>query len=186
MRRTRRERAAAEALARTSATERAVEQGWRIHAALADWTGKVDAKASFALAIESIIVATIISLSGEGRRLSTLKGAPSQVMLWLGISILSLAILLAVAVVTPQLRSNQTAKNWREDFIYFGHLRLWSPTDLQERLRATEMLPVLTRQLVVMSKIAWRKHRYLQLSLLSAVVGALLVSLAGIVGSAAR
>lgn len=42
-----------------------LETAWRIHAGLGEWTSKVDAKASFALALESAGVATVIALSDE-------------------------------------------------------------------------------------------------------------------------
>ncbi len=43
-----------------------------------------------------------------------------------------------------------------------------------------DLLPVLTRQIVAMSEVAWLKHRLLQASMTGAVVGTALVAIAGL------
>lgn len=48
------------------------------------------------------------------------------------------------------------------------------------------MLPVVTNQLVNMSKTAWKKHRYVQPSFLLAGIGGVLVFIAGIIASGYR
>jgi hypothetical protein len=98
----------------------------------------------------------------------------------IGAVVLSIAVLCATAAVIPQIRGRLARQAWRTNFIYFGHLRLWNPHDLEEALSQSEFLPVLTRQLVAMSKIAWIKYRLVQVSLACAVVGALLVALSGV------
>ena len=154
----------------------AVETAWKIHAALVDWTGKVDTKASFALALESAVIAAIISLTGSGRRLSGLSGFWPLLGFWVGSLCLLLAALAAASVVAPRLRASATKKEWRDNYIYFGHLRHWSAPDLAKALTKRDLLPVLSRQLVAMSRVAWRKHRRVQASLVLAVIGAALVS----------
>jgi Pycsar effector protein len=158
----------------------AVENAWRIHAALVDWTGKVDTKASFALAIEAAAVAAVITLTDKDRQLSHLEDGWQLGLFSAGVVLLVIGILLSVAVVIPQLRTRRAADEWPSGYIYFGHLRHWSPTALTDRLKGGDTLDVLARQLVAMSHIAWRKHRYLQLSLLSSVLGAGLILLAGL------
>ena len=64
--------------------DQGVDTAWKIHAAIVDWTGKVDTKASFASALES---AAIVSLSASGRRLSGLSDWP-RATLWIGIGCL--------------------------------------------------------------------------------------------------
>src|SRR5829696_4610104 len=86
----------------------AVETVWKIHAALVDWTGKVDTKASFALALESAVIAAIISLTGSGRRLSGLSGFWPLLGFWVGSLCLLLAALAAASVVAPRLRASAT------------------------------------------------------------------------------
>ena len=51
-----------------------LDTAWRIHGALVDWTGKVDAKASFAFALESAGLGVIVTLSGRDRLFEKLEG----------------------------------------------------------------------------------------------------------------
>jgi len=71
----------------------------------------------------------------------------------------------------PQIRRRRTKTEWRDDFIFFGHLRHWKDDDLAAAWASHDPAPVLARQAVAMSKIAWRKHGLLQLSLTTAVLG---------------
>ncbi|MEU6406194.1 hypothetical protein [Streptomyces sp. NPDC046985] len=52
--------------------------------------------------------------------------------------------------------------------------------ELTTALKQTDVLPVLSRQLIAMSKIAWGKHRHVQMSFGIFGVGATLVFLAGL------
>lgn len=155
-----------------------MESAWKIHAALVDWTGKVDQKASFALAVESAVVAAIITLSMDERALATLKSEA----LWfyrLGIIFLIAAIAYAMRAVTPQLRRSKLGGEWRDNFIFFGHLRRWNEPELTKALQQKDILPMLSQQLIKMSDIAWKKHRYLQRSLILTGLGAILFVVAG-------
>ncbi|WP_186451958.1 Pycsar system effector family protein [Corynebacterium glutamicum] len=149
-----------------------VDAAWRIHAALIDWTGKVDAKASFALAIESALLGGVVTLSGGGRVFYDLSG---WAMFWyvLGVSLLIAAVLCAVWVVRPRLRTANLETEAPDNFIYFGHLRHLTPETVQEQLQGSSILTVLSKQLVEMSKIAWKKHRIVQWSLSLAPMGVL-------------
>ena len=69
---------------------------------------------------------------------------------------------------------NESADN----FVYFGHVRHWRPQDLQAPLLDGDTLPVLTNQLVTMSKIAWTKHRRVQNTVLFAGIGIAFIILA--------
>lgn len=71
--------------------DQGVDTAWKIHAAIVDWTGKVDTKASFALALESAAIAAIVSLTASGRKLSGLSGWP-RATLWIGIGCLLLLL----------------------------------------------------------------------------------------------
>jgi len=59
-----------------SAADRAaiLDTAWRTHDSLRDWTGKVDAKASFALTIESAVLGSTVALSGRSGPLNGLQG----------------------------------------------------------------------------------------------------------------
>lgn len=148
-----------------------LDTAWRIHAAVTDWTGKAESKASFALAVESALLAAIISLTGGNHRLSDLNSNWLLLFFWLGLALVVAALLAVIAAVRPRLRSNNVKAEARDNFIFFGHLKSWNPEALQAALGQTDVLPMLTRQLVSMSEIAWKKHRLLQLSLTCAPIG---------------
>jgi hypothetical protein len=158
-----------------------VETAWKIHTALSDWTGKVDAKASFALTIESAALAVIVGLSGADHRFGNLRGFWQNAPFWGGVFLLGLSALAAVSVVAPRIRANSVEPEWADNFIYFGHLKFWQPDQLEQALKDTDPLPALSRQLVVMSRIAWTKHRRVQVSLWLAIAGAALVGVAGMI-----
>lgn len=154
----------------------AAKIAWQIHASLHESTRTVDAKASFALAMESAALAGIAALSGSGRSLDRVTGV-AEVILWLGVALIGLSAVLAVLVVVPRHNGQGRSPNPGEDeFLFYGHLRHWTPDDLAQRLARADPLPTLSRQLVVMSAIAWTKHRRVQQSLLLAVIGSLLVA----------
>jgi len=159
-------------------TAGALDFAWRVHTALDSWTGKVDAKASITLAIESAILGFVISLSKKGERFAGLSGASEH---WYnaGLVCLLAAVLCALLVVFPQLKRRKSKREWHGNMIYFGHLRHWDPDDLAMALkskRADEKQ--LARQLVTMSEIAWRKHARLQWSIAFFLIGTLSLGIA--------
>lgn len=157
-----------------------IDTAWRIHTAIVDWTGKVDSKASFALAIESAVLAGIVSMTDGNRRLANLEGLAS-VLFWSGVAFLIAALLCAIYVVRPRLRSKKVQSESGAHFIFFGHLKHWNAHDLEEALMERDLLPMLAHQLVNMSEIAWAKHRMLQLSLTGAVLASGLIGVAALV-----
>ncbi|WP_406466462.1 Pycsar system effector family protein [Streptomyces sp. NBC_01594] len=157
------------------------ETAWRIHAALGEWTARVDAKASFALTLESAALAGIVALSDKNRLFANLTGFTARGPLWAGVLLILAGAVLAILVVAPRLRSKRKLRTeFGQNFIYFGHLQFWEPATLAQKLQDQDMLPVLSTQLVNMSKIAWRKHRFVQLSFLLAALGGVLVFIAGL------
>lgn len=157
----------------------AIGQAWQIHQAQADWTGKVDAKASFAFAIESAGIATTVVLSGENRIFSARPAAIIDVLYWVGLVALLAGAFFAVAVVIPRLKSHGTFKASKRNYIYFGHVRHWEADELAEALKTTDILPVITRQIVVMGDIAWQKHRWVQISMWCGALGGLCLGASG-------
>ncbi|MCC9175848.1 Pycsar system effector family protein [Arthrobacter sp. zg-Y179] len=157
--------------------DKAIEQAWKIHAAQAEWTGKVDAKASFAFAVESAIIATTVALSANGRLFSNISGWLDETLYWIGVLSLLAGAFFALVVVRPRLKADVVKKMAEDNFIYFGHAQYWESGDLAQALKERDILPVITRQIVVMADIAWQKHRWVQLSMsLGGVGGALLVA----------
>ncbi|MFI1397453.1 Pycsar system effector family protein [Streptomyces sp. NPDC020681] len=162
--------------------EEAVRTAWQVHAALGEWTRSVDAKASFALAMESAALAGVAALSGSGRRLSTVSGPAAEICLWAGVLLLGLSAALAVLVVLPRhTRAGRSAPG-PGHFIFYGHLRHWTPEQLTEQLTRHDPLPALTHQLVAMSEILWTKQRRVQQSLACALSGGALVAVVGAFG----
>ena len=144
---------------------------WRIYDALADWIGKVDAKASYALTIESGALAGVIALAEPGDRLSMSRAG--TVTFITGVVLLGAGALTAICVVMPRLTSQKTLHHESpSNYVYFGHLRLWSPDDLEAILRNDCILPALCRAVIVMSDCAWKKYRLMQLSLILSAMGA--------------
>ncbi|MFD4659643.1 Pycsar system effector family protein [Kitasatospora sp. NPDC058444] len=151
------------------------EKAWRVHTALGEWTTRVDAKAGFALTLESAALAGIVALSDKDKLLSRIDQPALRVMLWLGVLLLLAAAVLAILVVSPRLRAGKVKAEARGNFLYFGHLMHWKPDDLQKAFEYEDFLPVLSHQLVNTSKIVWRKHRFVQHSFAAAGLGALFV-----------
>ncbi|WP_278044862.1 Pycsar system effector family protein [Pseudonocardia sediminis] len=104
-------------------------------------------------------------------------------LFWVGTALLLTAVLFVITVVAPRLRSTKVASEWERNYIYFGHLMHWDPKDLQKVLVEEDPVPVVTRNIVVMSKIAWQKHRRLQISMWLATFGTALVGLAAVMNS---
>ncbi|MFJ2900598.1 Pycsar system effector family protein [Streptomyces sp. NPDC087218] len=159
----------------------AVETAWRIHAELGNWTAKVDAKASFALTLASAAIAGVIALSTDDHVLANLEGW-GRALLWVGTVFILASGIFAMLVVVPRLRARKVKEEAPSNFIYFGHLMHREPGELAAALEKTDVLPVLSRQLIAMSKITWGKHRHVQWSFITFGLGAGLVFLAGLSG----
>lgn len=163
----------------TAKDSSSLDTAWRIHGALVDWTGKVDAKASFAFTIESAGVATTVALSGDKRMFSALDGPWQNVLYYGGIVALLIAAAFSVWVVIPRLRMRHVKNEYPNNFIYFGHLQYWKPEDLPGAIAKKDLLPVLTHQMVKMSKIAWRKHVAVKVSMWLAISGGVVLVTCG-------
>lgn len=153
-----------------------VENAWRIHGAIVTWTSGVDSKASFALAIESGAMAGVIGLAGGNRRLAGIAGTWENLCFYAGVAVLGVALVCVSLVVRPRLRTKRLKAESADNFIFFGHIRHWEAPALEAALRERDMLPVLTRQLINTSGVAWFKHRLLQLSMTLALVGVALIT----------
>jgi hypothetical protein len=135
----------------------------------------VDAKASIALAIEAAVAGLVALMATGDGELADASGLAAW-SLGVGVLLLAASVVLSVLVVFPQLRGRATRREYSNDVVYFGHLRLWDPQRLAARLAEDSgELDGLSRQLVRMSKIAWRKHVWLQWSLALFVTGVLAV-----------
>lgn len=158
----------------------AVANAWRIHEAQLQWTSQVDSKASFVLAIESGLTVGVVTLSGDGHRLTHLDDAFTKGAYMSGVFLIVAGLLAVAFVVRPRLRKNDMPKEGDEkvDYIFFGHAMQWDAEELQSALCTGEILPVLTRQITRTSRIAWTKHVALQWSITLAAIGTALVGVA--------
>jgi Family of unknown function (DUF5706) len=150
---------------------------WRVHEALQDWTAKVDTKASIVMSLETALLSGIVAFSGSRTSVYPVGWALSH---HCGLVLLLASIVIAGAVVFPQLRRRDSVKSWQNQIIYFGHLRKWEPAVLAEAIAGRESnvsLGMLSDQLVTMSRIAWRKHVLVQWSLLVALAGCIAVGI---------
>ncbi|MDO5878312.1 DUF5706 domain-containing protein (plasmid) [Paenarthrobacter sp. SD-1] len=159
-----------------------IDTAWRIHQAQSDWTSKVDAKAAFAFAIESAAIATVVGLTAKDRLFSNLDQWWLVLLFVLGLILLLAAAGLAALVVIPRLRKDAAAKEARDNFIYFGHARLWNAAQLEDALRSQDILPQLSRQIINMAEIAWVKHIRVQWSFGLAIAGGVLLVACGLLG----
>lgn len=119
--------------------------------------------AAFALTLQSAVVAGVTTLSSPGRRFDNLTGF-RLTSFWFLVVFLIVGLLSALLVTLPRLRAQELKAEKSDNWIYLGHLRHWEGKDLQDALLNSDPLPVVCRQLVHMSKIAWVKHRRVQLS----------------------
>ncbi|MFG3549758.1 Pycsar system effector family protein [Streptomyces sp. NPDC047725] len=158
------------------------ETAWRIQAAVADLTAKADSKASFALTMQSTSLAVLGLLASSQRSAGGLDSGASRLLLWCGVLLMVGGACCAAWAISPNLRKERRGPERDDDFLYFGHVRRLEPAVLEEVLRDKDPLPPLARQLVVMSEIAWIKHRRVQWSLMFAVAGCTAFALATVVG----
>lgn len=149
---------------------------WKIHGNLSDWTARVDNKASILLALQAASLALVVGLAGTGRGL----GAGCDFARWslgVGVLLLCAAAVLAALAVLPQLRRRHLSQESKRNFIYFGHLRNWKPDALAEAMSDDpDILDQLSHQIVIMAKIAWRKHVWLQWSLYAMIAALVFVA----------
>ncbi len=153
-----------------------VDFGWRAHQAVQEWTRSVDAKASIVLALETAVAAVAArELTKDTSPFASATGFKLALALAIA-ALLGVAVLAALSVVLPRLARRRTHKHSADGLIYFGHLRLRSEDDIAaalERLDDSRVIRQFASQLSVTSRVAWRKHAFLQLSIACFVLGAL-------------
>lgn len=158
------------------------EFAWKVHATLEAWTARADLKASVLLAFQGGAFVLAVSWSEVlfgGNGWGTISVAVA------GVVCLLLAVVVAAAVVLPNLGSSPVHRAEREgNLIYFGHLRLWRSGELTSTLlgltpaKEAEMLAL---QLIRLSRLTWRKHRLLQVSVALTCLAVILLTGAALV-----
>lgn len=158
-----------------------IEFAWRVHAAQEAWTAKVDGKASVLLALDGGFILVVLSSQTwliRGSEPWNWYRASGLIGLWL----LVLAIMSAAISVAPITGTSAAHRaEHGNNFIYFGHTRLWQSTALATRMTeltfGDEILMV-SRQIVAVSKLNWWKHRCLQICVWLTLVALLALALA--------
>jgi len=127
---------------------------WQVHAALEAWLARADLKASILLAF-------------QGGAFIVVLGRPVPLA---GPALLLAAMAFAAVAVLPVLGSRQRLRrDHPTNFVYFGHLRWWRPNELAvklDELSVQDTYRMLAEQLVRLSRMAWFKHRLIQVSVL--------------------
>ncbi|MEV5340313.1 Pycsar system effector family protein [Streptomyces sp. NPDC052676] len=163
--------------------QEAAKNAWQLQSTLAELTRTADAKASFALAIESAALASLALLANSRRGPGTVSGALPETALWTGLALLGLSAVLAVLAVLPRHGRHGGRRPTRpEDFVFYGHIRHLTPAELTDHLTRHDPLPALARQLVTVSRILWIKQQLVRASLLTALGGGALIALAAATG----
>lgn len=150
-----------------------LDNAWQIHAAQMDWTSKSDAKAGFTLTLTTAAAATAVALAADGRIFDHVNATWAAVPYWLALVLYLVSGAIALMAVTPSLRVGRLEAEAQTDFSYFEHARHWDADDLTDALHERDTLPVVGRQIVRMSDIAWRKHRRVAWSIRFAAAGLL-------------
>lgn len=148
---------------------------WRIHDAQMDWTGKVDAKAAFALTFQAALLAGAVSLLEE------MNTGLEYVLMGLSVVLVATGAVFSALVVAPRLRSKNLHREAASNYIYFGHARSWTPDRLVADVRRADLADQIARQVIVMAEIAWIKHRRVALSIWFGVAGGAFLLAAGAV-----
>lgn len=156
----------------------AIDFAWHVHGAQEAWTAKVDTKASILLALQGGALFAILAANAERGVLGTLTGCAAVIEVAGAVSLVIGLLSSAIAVFPLLGPVREHRANFRDHFIYFGHVRHWEPAALAEALRQRSQpdeFDMLALQLIAMSKRNWLKHRFVQVSLLSAILGVALV-----------
>lgn len=153
---------------------------WSIYENLRGWIAQADRKASTVLALESALIAAAALFGDLASSVGALAGW-RLVIVYVGVAVMMVGAALSGAAVKPRL-GRMGSPGWRKGVgtpsktghIYFGDLRNQEAAALALwLLEATPEAATLelAQQIIVMSQIAWRKHRLLQSSITLAAIG---------------
>ena len=160
-----------------SLEETNLDLAWRSHTAQESWAIRADTKASIIFTVNSALIVAILALYGQEGGLLDHLGGWRETVIVVGIGLCGLATVAAGVAVYPMLGRHRAHRH-RRDTIYFGHLRHREPADLAAQLGGLtpqQHFDQLARQMIVMSRYNWLKHRTLQAALLMAGTGYLMI-----------
>jgi Family of unknown function (DUF5706) len=149
-----------------------IEFAWRLNQEIMDWTGKVDAKAAIILPFESAIFGLAVSLSSKDHVFAHHVGW-RPVLSYGGFAALIGALFFSAMVVMPQLNRRRIKRQPEQHAMYFGIMRRLETEELLARMRTTpcHQLAMLCQHLQNTSVVCWRKHSWLQSSMVLLLSG---------------
>ena len=173
-----RRRAAVPGAAPPVASRLGNEFGWRAHEAIQGWTASVDAKASIALVVQTALAGAgahaLIAGDGELHHATGLR----LVLAIAAVAFLVASVVCGLWVIFPRLHRRR--RDPPAGLIYFGDLRDRDPDEIAATLGTLtpeQERAQLACQMRVTSRVAWRKHSWLQRSLGAFMIGAILLVL---------
>jgi hypothetical protein len=162
-------------------TATGIQFGWQAHQAVQSWTASVDVKSSIVVVIETAVAgAAAKALITEKGELHSAAGLHLATAISATVALV-LAVACALWVVFPRLERGRTSTIAATGLVYFGHLRSRSPDDIAQALATLtpdEERMQLARQMHITGQVAWRKHAWLQASLILFAIGAALLVIA--------
>ncbi|TDW91103.1 Pycsar system effector family protein [Kribbella sp. VKM Ac-2566] len=164
-----------------------MDLAWRMHDSAAAAIDKADTKGGFAATLETALAAVVLTLVSQSH------GSPLVARVAFGLALVALAVALgsALLVVVPRLHRPADTLVPGE-FLYFGAVRRRSVEQLLNRHidpqmirdKVADPLVAVTHQAKRLADIAWTKHRWLRVSSVAAVAGAVLAVAGVLIGGA--
>lgn len=152
---------------------------WRSHEMLLDWIEKADQKASFVLALATVVSAFLAfrldDVAPDSVAMETAAAGGGTTLPNVSLFLLGIAIILSALVVSPRLALAARKQSTPNDLIYFGHLVGRPKCELGGAFRNARFDEALSNQISQLSKIAWRKHLYVIAATWLAIAGIILV-----------
>lgn len=152
------------------------EFGWRSHEAIQTWTANVDTKASIAMVVQTALAGAglhaLIAHDGELHDAVGLHLACTIV----AVTLLVISVGCCLWVIFPRLHRRRDPPP--QGLIYFGDLRILKADEIAlalTTLTQEQECTQLAHQMRITSVVAWRKHSWLQHSLVAFVLGATLL-----------
>ena len=154
-----------------------VDFAWQVHVVQEQWAARADAKAAVVFTVEGAVIAAVVAALGNPALAGSL-GSGAAVAVWLGVGASLVAVVAALLVVLPRLRSHAPTDPAPAGLIYFGDVRSSDPAEVAARLAALSDDDQLGQLAVQLTRVAdgnWRRYRSLRVAVLAALAGALLL-----------
>jgi hypothetical protein len=151
-----------------------VQHAWQVHQAVQNWTNQSEAKANILLPVESALFVFFGSRMLTGKIPEEVKIRHTwwlTIMAAVGLLLLFYGLGCLILVVLPRLRRKLSQTEAAQNAIYFGHLRQNEVEDIKDLLSGPTVMDQLAKQLKEASEITWKKHRWLQASMIVTAFG---------------